>query len=41
MSRHSVVAVSFVALVCMLLLEGTRDAGAASKLPDPVNGGVA
>lgn len=35
------VAVSFVMLALMLMLEGTRDANAHSKLPDPINAGVA
>jgi N-acyl homoserine lactone hydrolase len=41
MLRHSAAAASFVALVCLLIFEGTRDAGARSKLPDPINAGVA
>lgn len=41
MSRQFGVALSFVTLVCMLLLEGTRDAGARSSLPDPIHAGVA
>ena len=41
MLRPTRVAVSFVILALMLMLEGTRDANARSKLPDPVNAGVA
>jgi N-acyl homoserine lactone hydrolase len=41
MSRHSVAAVSFVALVCMLLVGVVRDAGARPQLPDPAHAGVA
>jgi N-acyl homoserine lactone hydrolase len=41
MLRHRRVAVSFVMLALMLMLQGTRDASARSKLPDPVNAGVA
>src|SRR5882672_6257238 len=41
MLRHTRVAVSFVMLAFMLMLEGTRDANGRSKLPDPINAGVA
>ena len=41
MLRQTRVAVSFFVLALMLVLEGARDAGAASKLPDPINAGVA
>ncbi len=41
MSRNRRVAVSFVMLALMLMLEGARDATARSKLPDPNNAGVA
>ena len=39
--RHTRVALSLVTLALMLMLEGTRDANARSKLPDPTNAGVA
>lgn len=35
------VAVLFVALALILMMTGTRDAKAASRLPDPINAGVA
>jgi len=41
MSRHARVALLFVSLAVMLMLEGTRDAIARSKPPDPINAGVA
>src|SRR6202011_120788 len=41
MLRYTRVAVSFVMLALMLMLEGTRDANARSKLPDRINAGVA
>src|SRR5258708_23319872 len=41
MLRQTRVAVSFVMLALVLMLEGTRDANARSKLPDPINAGVA
>jgi N-acyl homoserine lactone hydrolase len=41
MSRHTGVAVLFVMLALMLMLEGTRDANAGTKLPDPISAGVA
>ena len=41
MLRHTRAAVSFVVLALMLMWEGTRDASAGSKLPDPSNAGVA
>ena len=39
--RHTRVAAAFVTLAIMLMLEGTRDANGRSKLPDPINAGVA
>src|SRR3984957_16263704 len=41
MSRHARVALLLVSLAVMLMLEGTRDAIARSKPPDPINTGVA
>ena len=41
MLRHTRVAVSFVMLALMLMMEGTTDANAGSKLPDPISAGVA
>ena len=41
MLRQAGVAVSFVTLALMLMMEGTIDANASSKLPDPINAGVA
>jgi glyoxylase-like metal-dependent hydrolase (beta-lactamase superfamily II) len=41
MLRQTRVALLFVALALMLMVGGTRDASAASKLPDPINAGVA
>src|SRR5271155_3576503 len=41
MLRRTRVAISFVMLFLMLMLEGTRDANARSSLPDPINAGVA
>jgi N-acyl homoserine lactone hydrolase len=41
MLRQTRVAASFFVLALMLVLEGTRYAEAASKLPDPINAGVA
>jgi N-acyl homoserine lactone hydrolase len=41
MFKQTRVAVSFFVLALMLVLEGARDANAGSKLPDPINAGVA
>lgn len=41
MSRQTSVAVSFAMLAVMLMLGGTRNASAGSKLPDPIRAGVA
>jgi N-acyl homoserine lactone hydrolase len=41
MLRQTSVAASFVMSALMLVIAGTRAAGAASKLPDPVNSAVA
>ncbi len=41
MLRQARVAVSFVTLALMLMMEGTSDANAGSKLPDPINAAVA
>ena len=41
MLRHIRVAAAFITLACMFMLEGTRDANAGSKLPDPLSAGVA
>jgi len=41
MLRQTRVAVSFVLCAFLLMMEGTPDANAGSKLPDPVNAGVA
>jgi N-acyl homoserine lactone hydrolase len=41
MLRHTSVVVSLGMLALMLTLEGTRDANARSKPPDPINAGVA
>jgi N-acyl homoserine lactone hydrolase len=41
MLRKTRAAVSLVALAFMFVLEGTRDANAASRLPDPIRAGVA
>ena len=41
MLRHTRVAVAFAMLALMLMLEGTRNAIARSKLPDPIKAGVA
>ena len=41
MLRQTEVAAFFGVLALMLMLEGTKDAGARSKLPDPINAGVA
>jgi N-acyl homoserine lactone hydrolase len=41
MLRQTRVAVSFVVLALMLMMEGTTGANARSKLPDPNNAGVA
>ena len=41
MLRQTRAAVSFFVIALMLVLEGARDADAASKLPDPINAGVA
>ena len=41
MLRQTRVAVSFVLLAFLLMMEGPPDANAGSKLPDPINAGVA
>src|ERR1700730_15462134 len=41
MSRQTTAAVSVVMLGFVLMMEGTTDANAGSKLPDPINAGVA
>src|ERR1700677_1450725 len=41
MLRRTKVAASLGMLALMLVLEGTKDASAGSKLPDPINAGVA
>jgi N-acyl homoserine lactone hydrolase len=41
MLRQTKVAVSFVLVSFLLMMEGTRDATAGSKLPDPIKAGVA
>ena len=41
MLRQKRAAVAFVVIALVLTLEGTRDANARSKLPDPVHAGVA
>lgn len=41
MLGHSRVAVSLVTLGLLLMLEGTSDANARSKIPDPISAGVA
>ena len=41
MSRQTRVAMSFVMLAFMLMIEGMTDANAGSQLPDPINAGVA
>ena len=41
MLRQTKVAVSFVLVAFLLMMEGTRDATAGSKLPDPIKAGVA
>ena len=41
MLRQTKVAVSFVLVAFSLLMEGTPDANAGSKLPDPIKAGVA
>jgi N-acyl homoserine lactone hydrolase len=41
MFRQTGIAASFAMLALGLMLEGTRDAKARSKLPDPINAGVA
>jgi N-acyl homoserine lactone hydrolase len=41
MLRQTKVAVSFVLVAFSLMMEGTRDANAGSKLPDPIKAGVA
>jgi N-acyl homoserine lactone hydrolase len=41
MLRHPGSALSFVAVAFMLIFEGPKDAHARSKLPDPVNAGIA
>lgn len=41
MSRQTRVAVSVGMLAIVLMMEGTTDANAGSKLPDPINAGVA
>ena len=41
MLRQAKVAVSFVLVAFSLMMEGTLDANASSKLPDPIKAGVA
>jgi N-acyl homoserine lactone hydrolase len=41
MLRQESITLAFVTLAFMLMIEGTTDANADSKLPDPVNAGVA
>src|SRR3954469_20785717 len=41
MLKLTSVIVAFVMLALVLVLEGTTDANARSKLPDPINAGVA
>ena len=41
MPRTATVALSFVTLALLLMVQGTREANAGSKLPDPGNAGVA
>jgi glyoxylase-like metal-dependent hydrolase (beta-lactamase superfamily II) len=41
MLRQTKVAVSFVLVAFLLMMEGTPDANAGSKLPDPIKAGVA
>src|SRR5579863_3671239 len=41
MPRYKRLAVPFVMLAIIVMLDGTRDANARSKLPDPVNAAVA
>src|SRR6202030_562801 len=41
MLRQTKVAVSFVLVAFLLMMEGTPDATAGSKLPDPIKAGVA
>ena len=41
MLRRTSVAVSFVLLAFLLMMEGMPDANAGSTLPDPINAGVA
>jgi len=41
MLRRAKVAVSFVLVAFSLMMEGTPDANAGSKLPDPINAGFA
>src|SRR5262245_22185463 len=41
MLRQAKVAVSFVLVAISLMMEGTLDANASSKLPDPIKAGVA
>ena len=41
MLRQARVAVSFVLAAFLLVVQGTSDANAASKLPDPLKAGVA
>jgi len=41
MLRYTRVAVALAMLALMLMSEGAREASARSKLPDPINAGVA
>jgi N-acyl homoserine lactone hydrolase len=41
MLRPAIVALSFFTLAVVLTMEGTRDANAGAKLPDPSNAGIA
>src|SRR5260370_14082633 len=41
MSKQTKLKVSFGVLTIMLMMVGTKDASAGSKLPDPINAGVA
>ena len=41
MLRQAKLAVSFVLVAFLLMMEGTTDANADSKLPDPINADVA
>jgi N-acyl homoserine lactone hydrolase len=41
MLRPATVALSFITLALLLMMEGTREANASSKMPDPRNAGIA